>query len=678
MSAMLLFTLGTAAVRVWPPPQHIATSGSPLILSDDFEFRVARDHVFMTSTRLARGRQRALYHMSRTPTILQESAAGYAPLRSVELRLSADAQAPAPPSASTRYDYKISIDRSRNIATATAASEFGLLYAMETLSQLAVRVGGANGPLALAASSIDVTDAPAYAWRGLMLDSGRRFVPLKTVYNLVDTMAANKLNVLHLHASDMCRFGVESKLFPNLTSSLAGAFRGYYSQDDIKAMIAYADDRGVRVVPEFDVPGHSRGFRPVKSAGLRFCDDGESQSQLYDDPDGATYKVVLGVMREMAALFSDQVFDIGCDETSAKGPCSVKSTFAFERRLLSAVQNDFNKTPSGWEEVLFDAGAATNGTIVDAWSRHSASEVTATGRRAIESKSGAFYFTRAAPGGPEGWSKCWYDIASGVPSDERSLLLGGEMSMWTDTYCVTNQCGASGGGAPVGSALFSPDHDDAFAKSIGGMIWPRGYVGAAAFWNFNSSADPSSSDFVAGVWAQNDRLAARGAFVCPTNCSCDQLSACGTPYLAADPPRSGDAAKLAECALANSTLTQSWLLQPAEGGAFTMRALANASLCLTRSAADAYPLELAPCADGARSQVFERRAVDAEIVHVDSGSCLDLRVSDGLVGTWECGPTGTQPNQHWAYDEATHRVVSMASGTGYAGFCLGAEPQRLM
>ena len=79
-------------------------------------------------------------------------------------------------------------------------------------------------------------------------------------------------------------------------------------------------------------------------------------------------------------------------------------------------------------------------TIVNAWSWHSASEITATGRKAVESRSSAFYFTSAVPGGPAGWSKVWYDIGTGVPQSQRELLLGGEMSMWTDTYCYIAQC----------------------------------------------------------------------------------------------------------------------------------------------------------------------------------------------------------------------------------------------
>ena len=159
--------------------------------------------------------------------------------------------------------------------------------------------------------------------------------------------------------------------------------------------------------------------------------------------------------KEMAALFPDKEFHIGCDETGVKGPCSLNSTFSFERTVLNSVQNVFGKVPAGWEEVLFDAGAATPETIVHAWSRHSPSDITATGRKAIMSASSHFYFTEAGGEYPAGWSKCWYDISTGVPSSQKSLLLGGEASMWTDTYCITNQCGASPPGTSCGQSPLS-------------------------------------------------------------------------------------------------------------------------------------------------------------------------------------------------------------------------------
>ena len=264
------------------------------------------------------------------------------------------------------------------------------------------------------------------------------------------------------------------------------------------------------------------------------------KSQLYGDPDGKTFGVLHKLFAEMAGLFDDEVFNIGADETSAKGPCSVNSTFAIERKVVEAISTEYKKTPEGWEELFFDAGAATPDTIVNAWARHSAGEITKTGRKAVESASDHFYFTSPGPAGPAGWSRCHYAIDTGVPDDEKHLLLGGEMSMWSDTYCDIDQCGSSPGPPPVAHALYPPSADKEFGESIGGMIWPRGYVGAASFWNFDNSTDVTSAAYQASIYKMNDMLAKRGSLVCPSQdssgapCKCDQLTACGKPYLSGD------------------------------------------------------------------------------------------------------------------------------------------------
>jgi hexosaminidase len=432
----------------------------------------------------------------------------------------------------TCYNYTLNYSRAAPVARVSAASAFGAAYALEGLLQL---LGHPQAPGRLVVGELILHDSPRYAWRGLMIDAGRRFFPVPLVRNLLDTMAAVKLNVLHLHASDHCRFAIESKLFPNLTASLVGARAGHYTQADIASLVGYAADRGIRVVPEIDVPGHARGMLPIERTegqGVQFCDPSDvHRSQLYNDPENKTYGAIHALLGEMAGLFPDESFHIGCDETRVKGRCSLQSTFSFERRLAQAIATDFHKKPEGWEEIFFDAGAATSQTIVNTWSHHTAAEVTATGRQAVESHAPSFYFTRPAPGGPKGWAKCWYDIGVGVPKNETVLLLGGEMSMWSDTYCDTEQCGAFPNvKKPVGASLFPPEKDGAFGQSIGGMIWPRGFVGAAAFWQYNSTADPASASFTSAIWQLNNDLRKRGALTCPNNCDCDQLTACGKPY----------------------------------------------------------------------------------------------------------------------------------------------------
>lgn len=136
----------------------------------------------------------------------------------------------------------------------------GCLNGLETLVQLL------NHTRALPHSNISISDAPNFVHRGVMVDTGRRFWPMPLLQNVIDAMAASKMNVLHIHASDMCRWSVQSLLYPELTASnvstghpaldaawLSG--KGVHSQDDISGLVAYARDRGIRVVPEFDMPG---------------------------------------------------------------------------------------------------------------------------------------------------------------------------------------------------------------------------------------------------------------------------------------------------------------------------------------------------------------------------------------------------------------------------------------
>jgi hexosaminidase len=425
MIALLLLALLSAALAlrgslpVFPLPRSIAAHGPRIALAPlAIETGAAPVHAHVRAA-LARFQAR----LAPPPAA---SAGSSAPAIS-RLALAVARPSEATLDESTDYSYSLTVDSTAGIAIA-AATPYGAVYALETLAQL-VEQGGAH----LQHDSVRIEDSPSFAWRGLMIDAGRRFFPMPAVANLLDTMLAVKLNVLHLHASDECRWGVESKLFPNLTASLGGVLGGFYTQEDIALMVAYAEARGIRIVPEFDIPSHSRGLRPAKEAGIVFCEDVESQSQIYGDPAGSTLGVLTQLFDEMAGLFPDPVFHIGADETSALGPCTTDSTFALERKVLNHLEGSLNKTAAGWEEVLFDAGAATNKTVVYAWSRHTPQEIISAGRRAVDSVSGDFYMTAPAPPYPGGWKNFWYDISTGVDAASLPSLLGGEMSMWTDT-----------------------------------------------------------------------------------------------------------------------------------------------------------------------------------------------------------------------------------------------------
>ena len=158
--------------------------------------------------------------------------------------------------------------------------------------------------------------------------------------------------------------------------------------------------------------------------------------QLYGDPANKTYNTLVALFTEMAPLFPDETFHIGCDETSVEDRCSVQSTFAVERLLIEHIESVLGKTPAGWEEILFDAGAATNDTVVYAWSRDTPGQIIARGRKAVNSDDAWWYFTDPAPSTPAGWSKCWNDPAKSVAPGDLPSLLGAEASLWTDTWWV--------------------------------------------------------------------------------------------------------------------------------------------------------------------------------------------------------------------------------------------------
>jgi len=222
-------------------------------------------------------------------------------------------------------------------------------------------------------------------------------------------MASVKLNVLHLHASDYCRFAIASSTYPNLTKGLTGAMDGHYSHEDIMDIISFATNRGIRVVPEFDIPGHSRGLTPLKSSGLQFCSGpGSMDNQLYNDPEGHTLAVIKALFKEMSSLFPDNYFHIGGDETRSvmrdEGRCLPEDTSRLEKSVLSFVERELNKHPIGWEELEFDSSAARPRTTINTWARHTAAEAIEFGHAAIESAASHFYLTNAVEGGPGGWT----------------------------------------------------------------------------------------------------------------------------------------------------------------------------------------------------------------------------------------------------------------------------------
>ncbi len=357
-----------------------------------------------------------------------------------------------------------------------AANPLGVLRGLQTFLQLvAISADGFTAP------AVSIEDQPRFAWRGLMIDSGRHFIPLEVIQRNLDGMEAVKMNVFHWHISEDQGFRVESRKYPKLQEM--GSDGWYYTQPQIREVIAYARDRGIRVVPEFDMPGHSTAWfvaDPEIASG-----PGPYQIErkwgVFDPAmnptDEKTYKFLNELIGEMSKLFPDQFFHIGGDEVNGKEwdanpkiqafmkSHKLNNNEALQAYFSSRVQDlvvKHGKTPVGWDEILVPG--VPKSIVIQSW-RGADSLATAArqGYRGI--LSNGYYLVL-------GWSAArHYDVdpmgaaAASLTPAEQLNILGGESCMWSE---YVN------------------------AENIDSRIWPRNAAIAERFWSPADTRDPTS------------------------------------------------------------------------------------------------------------------------------------------------------------------------------------------
>ena len=217
-----------------------------------------------------------------------------------------------------------------------------------------------------------------------MIDCSRHWMPIEVIERNLDAMAAVKLNVLHWHLSDDQGFRVESKRFPRLQEF--GSDGHFYTQDQVRHIVAYARDRGIRVVPEFDIPGHTTswfvGYPELASApGPYKIERSWGIFQPTMDPSREeTYKFLDKFLGEMTALFPDHYFHVGGDEVDPTQWMQSPSiqAFARERHLgtpddlqayfihrVQEILKKYGKIMIGWDEVLNPD--LESDTVIQSW-----------------------------------------------------------------------------------------------------------------------------------------------------------------------------------------------------------------------------------------------------------------------------------------------------------------------
>ena len=344
------------------------------------------------------------------------------------------------PSVSEDESYRIDITSRQ--ALLSAPTVVGALRGLETLLQLLD--ADRNGYFF---PGVQIDDKPRFPWRGLLIDVARHFHTMEVLKRNLDAMAAVKLNVLHWHLTEDQGFRVESKKFPKLHQ--LGSDGNYYTQEQIREIIAYARERGIRVVPEFDIPGHSTswlvGHPELGSAPGPYTI--ERRPGIFEpalDPTREeVYKFLDTFLGEMAALFPDDYLHIGGDENEGKQwdrnpkiqeymkQKGIKDNHAlqayFNTRLLKILQKH-KKKMIGWDEIL--QPELPKDVVIHSW-RGTAALAEAAKKGYDGILSNGYYIDLIQPASQH-YVPDPLPANSTLTPEEAKHVLGGEATMWAE------------------------------------------------------------------------------------------------------------------------------------------------------------------------------------------------------------------------------------------------------
>lgn len=445
--ALALLCISTAAdqtppqLDLMPLPQTVRLGNGQLLITQSFTVGFASDK----EARLEAAAGRFLERLSRQtgmPLNTRPSDGG-----SATLVIAAEHASKEYPELGEDESYDLQVTSSG--ARITAPTTLGAMHALQTFLQLVQ-----PSPAGFAVPVVVIHDQPRFPWRGLMLDLSRHFEPLSAIKRTLDGMEAVKLNVLHLHLSDDQGFRVESKIFPKLQEK--GSDGLYYTQDDIRDLIAYAADRGIRVVPEFDMPGHSISW----FVGYPELASGPGPYQIertwgihnpaMDPTRESTYKFLDKFVDEMAGLFPDRYFHVGGDEVNGKqwnaNPKIQEFMRAHDLKNNQDLQAYFNthlekivskhhKIMIGWDEILRPDMPKT--IVIQSWrGPESLAQAARQGYRGI--LSSGYYLDLMWP------ALMHYEVdpisgdAARLTPEEQQRIMGGEACLWSEYVSQEN------------------------------------------------------------------------------------------------------------------------------------------------------------------------------------------------------------------------------------------------
>ena len=485
----ILFALLSAAgcwaqstLTLMPWPAQIGAGNGTLRIGTDFS--ISLTGIGASDARVKAVAQRTLARLTRqTGLPFPLSAAGAAQGLMTIVVEKKDHNAPQRLGDDESYALLISPERIR----LSADEPLGVLRGMETFLQLVAPCPAE--PAGFCVPVLEIHDQPRFLWRGLSLDVSRHFIPADGIKRTIDGMAAVKLNVLHWHLSDDQGFRVESKKYPKLQQ--LGSDGLFYTQAEIRDIVAYARDRGVRIVPEFDVPGHSTSWLAAypnlasRPGPYQIVHAKSDPTGVMDPTRDSTYSFLDGFFGEMTKLFPDEYFHIGGDEVQAKewnsqpkikawmkshklGNSAALQAY-FNKRLQKTLAHD-GKKMVGWDEILQPDLPKT--IMIQSWrGTKSLAQAAREGYDGI--LSAGYYLDLMQSSGQHYSVDPLQGDAAQLSAEEQARILGGEAAMWEEL--VT-------------------------AETLDAKLWPRLAAIAERFWS------PATVTDVASMYARLDGI----------------------------------------------------------------------------------------------------------------------------------------------------------------------------
>ncbi|KAM9338011.1 beta-hexosaminidase subunit beta [Symphorus nematophorus] len=444
---------------LWPLPQKVQISQvSFKLTSSSFKIVDSKQSSAGPSCSLLQDAYRRYYEYmfgSAKRQLNKGKRAGPSELTELQVWItSPDSECDGYPSLSSDESYELSVDQP--IAVLKAPKVWGALHGLETFSQLVYE--DEYGTKSINSSAI--SDFPRFAHRGILLDTSRHFLPVKVILANLETMAMNKINVFHWHIVDDPSFPYLSRTFPQLSQQ--GAYHPYthvYTPADVKMVIEFARLRGIRVVPEFDTPGHTQSWGKGQPDLLTPCYSGSTPSGTFGPVNpilNTTYDFMSQFFKEISIVFPDGYVHLGGDEVDFScwksnpdiqkfmeqhsfGEDYSKLESFYIQKLLDIVTTT-KKGYMIWQEVFDNGVKLKQDTVVHVWIgngyNEEMSKATAAGYTTILSAPWYLDYISYA----QDWQKYYKvePLSFNGTDAQKKLVIGGEACLWGEYVDATN------------------------------------------------------------------------------------------------------------------------------------------------------------------------------------------------------------------------------------------------